>query len=138
VTKRNRSNSAKALMERLRDQRWTAEEAGRVLALWRESGATLAEFSRRHEVTAQRIAWWRDRLDLHESRGGESARSPAIATTSVADFIPALLRPAAGGGGEGLVTVRIGRDIAVEIADPALVPAEWISVLITRCADKTP
>jgi transposase-like protein len=54
--------SKKAEMAALREQRWTTQEARRVLAAVRDSGLSLAAFAREHDLRQQRLSWWRKRL----------------------------------------------------------------------------
>jgi len=93
----------------LREQRWTATEARRVLAAWEASGITLTEFSREHEVQDQRLMRWRRRL-REES------------TTVPIQFVPAVVLPS-----EGQATMRLPDGVMVELARPT---PEWMAALV--------
>ena len=116
---------------RLGWQRWTANDAGRVLSAWDASGLSLAAFSRRHALTAQRVAWWRDRL------GKLSKARPALQSApSPLRFVPAVVRAPAAGSGSAVVTIRVCGGVAVEIADPALVAPQWLAALLRQCGEQ--
>jgi hypothetical protein len=42
---------------------WNETTAGRVLAAWRESAMSLGDFARANGVNAQRLKWWRKRIE---------------------------------------------------------------------------
>lgn len=113
---------------RLRGQRWTAADAARVLSAWETSGLSMSAFARRHVLTAQRIAWWRERLG--ELSNAVPARKTAIAPLRL---VPAVLRESAAGSCSALVTIRVRGGVAMEIADPAQVSAQWLAALIRQC-----
>lgn len=93
----------------LREQRWTATVAKRVLAAWEESGSTLTEFSREHDVQDQRLMRWRRRL-----REETTARP--------IQFAPAVVLPA-----EGQAAIRLPDGLVVELAQPT---PEWMAALV--------
>lgn len=72
----NRSISKQ--MARLRSRSYWREADGRVAVdAWRGSGLTLAGFARQHGLSAQRVRWWRDRLD------GDASFAPLSPATIV-------------------------------------------------------
>jgi len=116
---------------RLGRQRWTVKDAAHVLSAWEASGLSLAAFSRRHALTAQRVAWWRDRF------GELSKALPALKSAPAPlRFVPAVVRASAAGSGSAVVTIRVCGGVAVEIADPALVPAQWLAALLRQCGEQ--
>lgn len=114
-------------------QHWTADTAAEVLSQWKSSGLSLAAFARRQGLTAQRIAWWRDRLE----RPGKSA-SPGRSQLSAIRFVPAVVRDRAPAFVEAAVTIRLRGGGRVEVADPARVPPQWLCALLRGCGDDQP
>lgn len=45
-------------------QTWTLDDAREVLAAWKQSGLSVAEFSRRHEFDKHRLYAWRRKLSV--------------------------------------------------------------------------
>ena len=94
----------------------------------------MAAFARRHALTAQRIAWWRERL------GKLSKVAPARrrAVRAPLRFVPAVLREPPAWSGSAAITIRMSGGVAMEIADPAQVSAQWLSTLIRQCGESAP
>ncbi len=92
-------------------RRWTAEEATRVLTAWRQSELSVRAFSRQNGFTAQRVYWWKKRL---ESWSGEPVRLVPVVTPSAI-------------GVEPRVCVRLGADLVIEVS--GAVSPEWLSAL---------
>lgn len=97
--------------------RWTKEDARAALDAWEASGKSLAAYAREKGLTVQRLHWWKRRL------GSADASAEAIS-----GFIPAVIRASA------VATLRIGSDVALEIADPCAVPAEWAAAFASALA----
>ena len=78
----------------LRERRWSEADARVVLAEWRRSGLTLNAFAREHNLTNQRLWWWRSRLGemVHETRVEEVALAPVVVTGSLQSRAPAVVR----------------------------------------------
>lgn len=57
-----KTNSAAAIINRLKGRRWNAEDAARILEILARSGETVAGFARRHRIKDQRLIWWKRRL----------------------------------------------------------------------------
>ena len=108
-------------------RQWTAAEAGRVLKAWRASGLPLATFARRRGLCAERVRWWRRRLDDGHAPLEELPRLVPAVVTGVA---PSVLTAA--------ITVRAGGDVVVEIADVGAVPPAWVSELVRGIARPAP
>lgn len=107
-------------------RQWTADEGRRAVEAWRASGLPLETFARQRGVTAQRIRWWRQRLDgRSEARaGGEEALRLVPAVVS------GVLSPVAA----AVVTLRAPGDVVVEIADVGAVSATWLAEFVTGLA----
>ena len=101
------------------DDTWTPDDARRVLDEWQRSGTTLAEFARRHELSAARLYWWRRRLNR--------TTPMATALTLVPALVTALPAPAARTTD---VVVRVG-DVEIEVA--AATPS-WVAALVAELA----
>jgi hypothetical protein len=75
--------------------RWRREHARRVIAAWKKSGATLAEFAQAQKIGAERLRYWRDQLALearHLSRGRKPASAEGRRPVSL---VPVVMRGAA-------------------------------------------
>jgi hypothetical protein len=122
MASRSKGAKLRRLMRELQGRRWRAEDARQVLAAWRESGESGRAFGRRYGFDAQRLSWWRKRLE-----GGEGTKADESATR----FIPATLvetlvaRPAR----EAAIVVRLGGEVTVEI-DSAAVSPSWLAALL--------
>lgn len=109
---------------RVKDRRWTEEDARRVLAEWEASGQTLAAFARAAGLVPQRVAWWRRRLAgraPERRRGAEEPQTPA--------FLPVEIVGGALDTQKALV-IAWG-DLRLEVGDPGLVPPTWIAELVS-------
>lgn len=101
----------------LREQRWGAEEARRVITAWRRSGLSLNAFAREHGFTAQRLGWWKRKVG---AGGAELAR-----------FVPVVVGPTtATATARATVVLRSPRGTAVEVLDAQAVSPEWLSALV--------
>ncbi len=107
-------------------RRWDAARATRILAAWQRSGESLAAFARAHGLNAQRLSWWRRRLDEVEEH---DRRPPPVAPLA---FIPAAVTAPA----PGRIVVRLPRGVEVEAADAAAAPAEWLAMLAHALVEK--
>lgn len=100
--------------------RWTAADAAREIAAWRESGKSLAAYARERGLHVQRFHYWRKR--------GPAFRADASAQPAA--FAAAIIRSSS-----AAATLRIGSELTLEIEVPAAVPAEWLAafaVAVTR------
>jgi hypothetical protein len=93
---------------------WNETTAGRVLAAWRESAMSLGEFARANGVNAQRLHWWRKRME-----GGASELGGSVAPLR---FIPAAVV------GSARVSVRLPGGLELE-GNVAAIPVEWVAAL---------
>ena len=96
---------------------WTDEDAKTVLAAWRRTKRPLGTFARKNGMVANRLYWWRKRLN------GDRTRVPI-------EFVPAVIA----NEGEVAMVVRVASNVTIEIAkaSPRMI-AEIISEL-TRTA----
>lgn len=106
-------------------KRWTEQEARRALAGWRRSGLSAAEYGRTHGVQGQRLSWWSKRL------GGASTSSASVR------LVPAEVVAEPGVRERGSVIVRLGVEVAVEIADPSAVAPSWLGALVRELGSAT-
>jgi len=101
----------------LREKRWGAEEARRVLAAWRRSGLSMNAFAQEHGFVAQRLGWWKQKVG---DGGAELAR-----------FVPVVVGPATERAPtNATVVLRSPRGTAVEVLDTQAVSPEWLSELV--------
>lgn len=102
--------------------RWTTAEAERELGSWRRSGKPLAAYARECGVDVQRLHWWKRRLGADASAAvpeGPAFAAAFIRTSPVA------------------VTLRLGADLTLDIADPAAVSAEWLATFAAALLGST-
>ena len=89
---------------------WHEQDAQRVIAAWRRSGLSLAEFARRHGFHPRRL---RDRLRGMEGEGlprAGSGRVPFVELVEVAPApLPSALEVSVGGA---VIRVPVGFDVA--------------------------
>jgi Transposase len=114
--------------------RWRAEEARRKLAEQASSGLSLVEFARREGLSAARLFRWRKRLEsgadlLSEGSGIGQDGEPKMR------FLPMV---AVGSREQGApaVSVRLGKGLVLEVADPRAVPASWIAEVVKALEKK--
>ncbi len=107
-----RRESKSADLTGLAVRRWNEAEAKQVLAAWRESGLALRAFARLHGLQAQRLFFWKKRLD------GQPEPMRLLPATV------ALCAPPQ-------VSLRLPEGVVVELSDAAAVKPEWL-VALTR------
>lgn len=92
-------------VEHLRS-RWrrTREEAHVVLDAWAGGGEPVIAFARKMKLVAQRLFWWRRRLELHGSR-------PPVTRGATPAFVPVVVRHQPDSGGAKPVAVLIRGDL---------------------------
>ena len=94
---------------------WNETTAARVLALWRESAMSLGGFARANGLNAERLSWWRKRLE------NAGAGAPA-GTVAPLTFIPATVV------GSARVALRLPGGVELE-GNVAAIPVEWVAAL---------
>ena len=98
--------------------RWRPDEAARVLEVWKRSGESLAEFSRRHGFSPQRLERWHDRL----------TPGKASATQTL---IPMTVRAATKDPCAAAVSIVVDANGArIDVLDPARVPPLWFAAVM--------
>jgi len=97
-------------------KRWTAEQAQRELRGWERSGLSLSRYAARRGYQAQRLSWWKERL--------QGKRVPVTPVT----LAPAVVTGTDGHG----VSVWLSTDgtVRVEVVDAACVHPEWVGELL--------
>lgn len=95
-----------------RGKRWNAADGEAAVSAWRASGESISAFARRHGIDAQRICWWRDRL---EDRAEAAALVPVRITSSM---------------GVAVAVRVIAGAHEVEVIEPARTSPEWMAALV--------
>ena len=95
------------------DNRWSAEEAQRILDEWTGSGESLAAFSRKRGYAAARLYWWRNRL----------ANKNGLAEKPRLLLVPASVMTESA----ATVTIRLASGIGVEATGAT---PEWIAAVV--------
>jgi len=98
---------------RQHSRRWNEEQVRRVLDEWKQSGDTIAEFSRKRGLVPERLYLWRKRF-------GETAAPPPR---------PLTLVPATIVSKNADVVVQLPSGVAIEIASAS--PA-WIAAVVNE------
>lgn len=115
-----RKNLLNAKLVQLRHGRWTKADARLVLDAVERSGETVAAFARTHELSAQKIFWWRSQLASEQ----RSTQAESIS------FAPVVVT---GLGRSPVAVVRRGT-LEIEIHEPNEVDTSWLASLL-RAAD---
>jgi len=105
---------------------WTKAEAREVLAAWKKSGLPLGTFARERGVGAERLRWWRKRLNATAPVKKRKKKAAPVR------LVPAeISAPLVELGEEAAVTIRFPvTGPVVEIANVRRVPAAWVSELL--------
>jgi hypothetical protein len=93
---------------------WNETTAARVLTMWRESAMSLGGFARANGVKAQRLKWWRKRM--------EAGSSETAASVAPVAFIPAAVV------GSAHVALRLPGGVELE-GNVAAIPIGWVAAL---------
>jgi len=96
---------------RLRLERWSADDARLVLDAQVKSGQTIGQFAREHGLVAQRLSWWKTRLD-QPAEAAEAARPAFLPVRLVGSTEPSK----ASRGPSGLEVV-VGRGRVIRVGD---------------------
>jgi transposase-like protein len=105
----------------LADRRWRQEDAEKVLAAWEESGLSLSGFAGKQGVNVQRLSWWRKQLEKRGRAGGSRQKRRAAGVS----FVPAVLDAS-----PPVVVLRLPREVEIEVASVAAVPAAWLAAAV--------
>ena len=98
--------------------RWSVEDAERVIGAWRESGQSISAYARTHGLSAERIRRWQKLL----SEGDAGVERPL----RVEDFATAVLR----GSSEPSVVIRCRTGHTIEVSSPEAVAPHWVGALV--------
>jgi transposase-like protein len=103
---------------------WKREDAARALADWADSGKSLTEFARMHQLGLHRLQWWRAQL----------AQSPAAEPEPVR-LLPVVPRQAPlialGAGVSNAVSVTVG-EARIDVSDTLQTDPRWLARLIAE------
>jgi len=102
-------------LEALRDRRWGAEEAARILEEQDRSGLSVHGFAEKHQLSAPRLYYWRSRLKASTS---EEVGLVPVVLTNTGKYCGAPLR------------VRVA-DVQLEILEPMAVDPAWLSTVVS-------
>lgn len=107
--------------------RWKKEIARALLAEWRASGRSLAQFARDRGLRADRLRWWKKQFSNEE----QARRRPRVGArpTRRQRFIPAIATVPATVRGAERVIVRLPNGLEVEATSADLVPPAWLAAL---------
>lgn len=107
------------MAKRVKGERWTAEQAQRVVDAWRESGESGVAFARSIGVVPQRLFWWRRRLER------VSARRVTKAT-----LVPVVIRGTSVPLGSAPVVVAMPQGARIEVNAIEAATAAWIVAVL--------
>lgn len=79
---------------------------------------SVSAFSARHGLAAQRLGWWKKRLDAWRDDD---------AGATVSTLVPAVVRLPAG---EAAVAIRLPSGAVVEVADAAVIDPAWLTAVV--------
>ena len=132
MPKYSTSSQYTSLTAVLARRRWGEKDARAVLKAWRRSGLSVHAFAHSVGLDAQRLFWWRKRLenagDLLPPR---TEQKPTSSLTLIPTTVVSTARCAS-------VTVRLPRGARIEVADPALVSPAWIAELVAQIRKVAP
>ncbi|MCP4963880.1 MAG: transposase [bacterium] len=101
--------------------RWGEADARAVLDALKESGRSVTEFAREHDLDPQRLWRWRSRLE----------GTKVTTESDVVSFVPLVVT---GLERSAVVVARVGA-VEVEVVDPAAVGPQWVAGLLEAVAD---
>lgn len=104
--------------------RWSAEQAHGELSLWKDSGLTLSEFSRRRGYHAQRLWWWHKQLGTGRISTADSEQQETGNSWVEATITDVAARPS--------VVVDTGGGMRIEVAAPQRVSPSWVAAVATQ------
>lgn len=93
-------------------ERWSEVQARQTLEHCERAGMTVHAYAREHGLSAQRLYYWRKRLD--RQAGAEASLS----------LVPAHVL---GASVAGAVVLRLPNDVAIEVADGS---PSWVAALV--------
>lgn len=127
-------------------RRWTETQAQRAIRAWKGSGETVTAFAKANGLVAQRLYWWRDRLDQEKAekaraRGSREVTVPSTPTPAPT-FLPVIVKSAPATsddemGTTAAVTVRTRDGMRVDVARLDAASAAWVAALV-RSLEEVP
>jgi transposase-like protein len=90
---------------------WNADEARGVLAEWKQSGVTIAEFSRKRGLVPERLYLWRKRFATETT---EPRRALALVPATIISTNAELV-------------IRLPNDVTIEVENPS---PTWIAAVV--------
>ena len=114
--------ASKRVRELAGRQRWDEAQARRALQVWKESGLSGAKFAAKHGLNAQRLFWWRKRLEE------DVVQQPRVR------LIPADVVGLAEAAHPKAVVIRIAGGVAIEVDSDAVSPS-WVAALVRELAE---
>ena len=127
------SNPESMLSKRLGARRWSRTDAEQVLLSWFNSGLSVGDFARKHDLQVQRLTRWKKKVGAGLLHQREVPTEPeSTAEDPVARFVPAII--AGEPANTAPVVVRLPGELTVEVNDTAAVPAWWIAQVLSELA----
>jgi len=102
-----------------------------VLAAWRRSGLSARAFAGSIGIDAQRLLWWRKRLEA----GVDAPSATTPPATAELTFIPATIVPS---GPAAAVRLRLSGGVCLEIGDAAAVSPAWVAAVVAELGKVVP
>jgi hypothetical protein len=108
---------------------WTDDEARRILAAWRDSGESLRQFARSHGLTANRIRWWRARLEPPPDR----SKDDVLVSDGGGGLVPVIVTGLQRGqqADVGPIVIKVGA-VSIVVTEPAGVAPGWVALLVSE------
>jgi transposase-like protein len=119
-------------------QQWDSDEGARVVATWHRSGLSMRAFAKQHGLVAQRLHWWRRRIQgetLPEPKSAKAKRRPAPAVEE-ARLVPVVLRAPQVELGAAIV-VRVGH-VVLEVREAGMISPDWVAALMLGLSRTAP
>lgn len=119
-------------------QQWSSDQGERVVATWRRSGLSMNAFARQHGLVAQRLHWWRRRIEGEtrpEPKAPKKRRRP-VAAMEETRLVPVVLR-APEVERNPAIAVRLG-PVVLEVSEPGIVSPEWVAALMLELSRAAP
>ena len=108
-------------------RQWREADARQALDTWERSGQSMSAFMRQHGMSADRLRWWRKRLNGRDAAGNGHVLAQVPQDVALAPLLPVMVTTS--GYEVPMVTVMFD-DVRVEIAEPAQVAPTWVGELV--------
>lgn len=113
------------VLKSMRDRRWTLKQAQAVLEAQERSGLSVQTFAHEHDLSAERLYYWRRRLET--SDGVREMEDEDI------KFVPVTVTSR----GRTTVAVRVrAGNVEIEVADPTMVDPGWLATTISMLRER--